>query len=351
MPFIFLFHLKKKEKFLIVPFLLSSIYVGHVSMRAVMNWGKMDFQRSQNLHKTFLSPNVNPENIPQQLTKNDNDINTIDKTLSYYKDLLINIDASLSKIGISSYTLLFYLKQSLGLNNNYLVYPTFHFSQIELFIKLTLSLSLIAAAVYFKIYSFIFYLLAYLPISGFFYIPYFKYSQVADHWNYLGLIGILLLFSKILQKILNYLKFKKDFFQFFVAIFIILFLSSKTFYYSSSFSNREENFKSNLEVNPESKILQEYLMHLFLERQANNESEFMSLMEKIYANPERTNQENLYFTPDEAPEVFKAKIFYRAGLLPEALKELDAFLRKNPQHNEAQILWAILGRLHRTASK
>jgi tetratricopeptide (TPR) repeat protein len=350
MPFIYFFHLKKKDKLLIIPFLVLSLYTGHVSMRAVMTWGKDDFQRAQNLHQSFLSSSVTTENIPQQPIKSD-DIKIIDKTFTYYKDLIVNIDASLSKIGISSYTLLFYLKQALALNNNYLVYPTFHFSQGELFIKLAFSLTLIAGALYFKIYSFIFYLLAYLPISGLFYIPYFKYSQVADHWNYLGLIGILLLFSKILQNILNYLKFKKDFFQFFVATFIILFLSSKTFYYSSSFSNREENFKSNLEVNPESKILQEYLMHLFLERQANNESEFMSLMEKIYANPERSNQESLFFTPDEAPEVFKAKIFYRAGLLPEALKELDAFLRKNPQHNEAQILWAILSRLHRTASK
>jgi tetratricopeptide (TPR) repeat protein len=349
MPLLFLFHLKKREKLLVVPFLLFSIYAGHSSMRAVMEWGKDDFKRSQTLHHAFLSEKVNPE---QQITSSAPiaPASSETKTFHYYQGLISNLKATLSKIGLSSYTLLFYVKQAFAFTNNYLVYPLFHFHPTELFLKLSLSFSLIVGALYFGSYSFLFYLLAYLPISGLFYIPYFKYSQVADHWNYLGLIGILLFFAQIFEKLTDYLKVKKDFIKFFITFFSLLLFTIKTFQYSSSFANREENFKANLEATPNSKILQEYLMHLFLEKESSNEAEFLQLMETIYANPER-DKENLFFTPDEAPEVLKAKIYYRAGLLPEALKELDGFLRKNPQHNEAQILWAIISTLHRGAPK
>ena len=314
-----------------------------------MEWGKDDFQRSQVIHHSFLSAKVSPEKaLTPQTTKLP--ITEENKTFAYYQNLVFNLKATLSKIGLSSYTLLFYLKQSLTFTNNYLVYPLFQFGPMELFLKLTLSLSLVMGALYFGSYSFLFYLLAYLPISGLFYIPYFKYSQVADHWNYLGLVGILLFLSQGMKKFSETLSAKKDFIQFFLMVFVILFMTIKTFQYSSSFSNREENFKTNLAANPNSKILQEYLMHLFLEKESNNEAQFLGLMEKIYANSER-EKENLFFTPNEAPQVLKAKIYYRAGLIPEAIKELDGFLRQNPQHNEAQILWAILIKLHRGASR
>lgn len=90
------------------------------------------------------------------------------------------------------------------------------------------------------------------PYSGFFYVPFMKYSPTSDHWAYLMTIPLSILLMKLFHE-----KFKLK--QTYLYLFIAL-LSIKTIYhgYLFNYKNYEFLFNQNIKENPTNKFLYLY---------------------------------------------------------------------------------------------
>ena len=94
-------------------------------------------------------------------------------------------------------------------------------------------------------------ILAFIPISGIFYIPFMKYAPISDHWAYSLTPSLCFL----LVKFVGYLK--KDIF-FLSLTFYFTFL---TFNYGKIFNNHETMLLRNIRNNPSSAFLYSYLAY------------------------------------------------------------------------------------------
>lgn len=180
--------------------------------------------------------------------------------------LLSAEDRSLSFKNITS-NISFYIGHFIWQNYNSLVYPKWiHHSLTSVITKLSaiiFIMLLMLTSLYKKesrkiiFISGCMFACLILPVSGIEYVPYMKFSPVADHWAYGGIIGLAGLLISLVEFHPNT--------RFIIAPILLIF-TVKTFLYNKTFNNQEENIENALRYNPKEGSLLLALMESYREK-------------------------------------------------------------------------------------
>lgn len=128
----------------------------------------------------------------------------------------------------------------------------------------------------------------FLPISGIIYVPYMKFSFVADHWAYVMLIGMSLVAVQLIEKL--ELKLSQKSLQSVLIIFL-MFLAYNQTTYSKLFNSTEEMLERNIAENPGAGFLYEYLARIYKEKNNHPKArEYLKLGLKVNPASQVLNQ-------------------------------------------------------------
>lgn len=260
-----------KKVLLLLPFFLISGLLGIESMKGVSSANselvhierfhedyfkkKKDFLEKNKV--TISNPNLNKVKtiyVPKV------DYNKYINTVKAYAKSIFNVDPLLLKTSVILSSLGFYLKGSLGLTINRIVYPDLDLTDFNTYLSMTGALILLSLSVFLPkalvpYLALCFFL--YLPVCGLFYIPYMQYSYVADHWFYPALAFLLVIFFSFVVK--RYSQVKANLI---ITILMTLFLI-QTFSYTSRLSDSREYFYEELKRHGgKSQIINEYVIQL-----------------------------------------------------------------------------------------
>lgn len=244
------FLLKKKHVVLWLVLLFSlSAWRGSLTMGGAVNTpiekrSSHHYLVFDKMHQATLSHSFLSQTKKNSITNKYDGRSLIQKAAAKIHLVLSSFGHYLTNL-YSSENLFFYAKtETLSLVNTF---------QGILFLGVTLFIILFKKFKLFHILSsFILFLCLYIPISGIFYIPYMKYSFVADHWFYAPLIGLLMMVSILMNKIDKtvYIKSLKVLF-----LFSILNFSYSSFNYSQLFSSPVDLLTHNIKHNPKQSFL------------------------------------------------------------------------------------------------
>ncbi len=104
----------------------------------------------------------------------------------------------------------------------------------------------------------------FVPISGVLYIPYMKYSYVADHWAYVLTAGMAWLLIQLLEEAERVLP--KSFDLRAVCLIILFLFAAMQSRYGRIFNNTTEMLERNITYAPDSPFPYQYLARLYIEQ-------------------------------------------------------------------------------------
>ncbi len=184
--------------------------------------------------------------------------------LGYKKSLFEKeLHGIINKLFISCNNFVFYIQSFVVPTNSMLIYPQYQIRGVRPVLNLILTLGFfIFASIYIlKKYSFrkelffgiLFFVVGFIPVSGIVYVPYMKFSYVADHWNYLGSMGLCILIIFFYHKLnecfaLKYKRYTKPIVNLLMAMLVMLFVYN-AYTYSRIFNNKTKLLKHNVAQN------------------------------------------------------------------------------------------------------
>lgn len=169
----------------------------------------------------------------------------------------------------------FYFSSFFTFNDRYLFQPPFlqnNFTakvfNLFAFTSLIIAIALITKKHTERLYNarnyMVLLLALFLPISGIVYIPFMKYSPVADHWFYLAILPLAYLLIEFMTfaakkfKLMNYFRSLH-----FIFAIPLVFFSIESFRYGSLFNDHERLFLSNIDAYPHNVFLYRYLAQYY----------------------------------------------------------------------------------------
>lgn len=326
-----------------ISFFLISLFLGTITTKGIVAREKESDEMlrydSKIIFKPVKSIDIKKHYNFDESSKNENLMTYLKSNFSYIGTLAGALN---SKLAITSYNLVFYLKSYLGINQYMPVYPKPKAGSFELIFSIFLSGILFYLFLFeqnntFKFCS-ILLILSFIPISGLFYIPYFKFSSVADHYIYPSLAFISFLFIyKVKDK--KYVKV--------VSSLLALVLVAQTTIYTQRYKSTDEMFKFNLKKY-DSTILHEYLTEHY-KNAKNFEKALDHVLRADTILPNRmviimniayiSNQVRANNLTYEA--IIKvASIYHAHGKYQLAMNELSRFAEDVPKHYRASLILA-----------
>lgn len=195
----------------------------------------------------------------------------------------------LLKLHLISRNFLFYVSNFLIPHNFLFIYPKWelHSAVGALSVSLFLLISIAMGYSLFKVKErsqlvpIALVVAGFIPISGVIYIPYMKYSYVSDHWAYVmcgGLALVLVQFAALAEK-----KFKIKSLNgaLFLFVFVIGIQQAR---YGRLFNSTREMLRHNIDENPKSVFLYQYLARLYL-NEAQREDAYNLIEEGLKVAP------------------------------------------------------------------
>ncbi len=257
-PFILLYiwRNKKSSRLYLIPFFILSFYVGVQNIKGITatpgNTIRVeDFYKNENISNEGIDSTQRVINIIHE-RKSYSLINKYSEYVKAYIESIDSTDVIIGKINHSITNYIFYLRSTFGLVPNWLVHKL-TYSKMLVSISILFFILLLIIAVCLKTFRFSFLasILFFIPISGFFYVPYMEFSPVAEHWFYTSLSFTLLMISNLITS--------KRYSQ---IIFTTLFFVSTIALVQQSLNlrNTKDYFYKNLSYIPDSAILYEYLI-------------------------------------------------------------------------------------------
>ncbi|EQC45285.1 glycosyltransferase family 39 protein [Bacteriovorax sp. Seq25_V] len=175
------------------------------------------------------------------------------------------IDNSISRIRIILFTTSFYFKKFLLFGKNSLLYKYNYIGTLEELYSVITFIFLMSSVFVLKLpfQKFVtvalIYLLSHLPVSGLAYVPYMKYSLVADHWAYLSIAPLSLLFSIFLYSLLAKYSIQKRTVMI-LSLVTLLITIGNSVNYIKIFTNKEALLEQSRTINTtEPALALEYL--------------------------------------------------------------------------------------------
>lgn len=183
----------------------------------------------------------------------------------------------LLKLHLISRNFLFYISNFLVPHNFLFIYPKWELhsvlgaASVSLFLLISIGISYALLKVKERIHLIPIALLVagFIPISGIIYIPYMKYSYVADHWAYVMCGGLALLTVQLVTLAEKRLKIKSLNGVLFIFVFI---LGAQQANYGRLFNSTKEMLRNNINENPKSVFLYQYLARLYLNEAQRQEA-------------------------------------------------------------------------------
>ena len=155
------------------------------------------------------------------------------------------------------------------------------------------------------VYGTFFYFLHLFPVSGVTYVPFMKYSFVADHWAYIGLTGIALIFSTVFYAFMNLIKKWKIIYKvsplIMTAILCAYIFQSKS--YAEIFSKKPLSYHHTAKHNPAATMPQLMLALHYYHQQEWRKS-IAILNEALKTQPENLSYYSLLYL------IFKQSFFH-----------------------------------------
>lgn len=261
-PILFLIILIKRQQntilkkiILIIPFVLISINFSSETIRGI---------NSSNMEKRFST--IHNESTLLSTSKQETII-----VKPIWSSLANIMDKISMKLIITSQNFIFYAGKFILPINQIFMYPKWKLASFfntipMIFLLMTIAIAALGKFHRYKIpskqrKSLIFFILCFIPISGIVYIPYMKYSYVADHWSYFPIIGLTALFLSSIGHFSETVK-KQKIAHAFLVIFV-LFLAFQTYNYSKIFNNQETLLEKNLTINPGELFLYKFLAQIY----------------------------------------------------------------------------------------
>lgn len=296
---------KSKIILKLLPFLIISVFSTIITLKGIST-RKNEITSSKQYEKFLIkdskdisSPDTIYLRTDRKLVVNDLD-SYLNGVIAYVKNL-ISVDKIFIKYGLIADNFVFYSRLFLGIGQYWPIYKKTDFNSFIGSFTIYLFSILIFLFLFYvldhdirkKIFLL---LLVFLPISGLFYVPYFKFSSVADHYIY----SALFIFVLILQRIIQNRRF---------YIFFILVLSIQTFSYTFRYSNTYKLFSENLKYYPNA------LIHEYLAQNTINTKPSESLEHAISANLISPNRLNVIsYVAAQAKDINNAYIFRDAQI-------------------------------------
>jgi tetratricopeptide (TPR) repeat protein len=110
------------------------------------------------------------------------------------------------------------------------------------------------------------------PALGFLEIYFFRFAPVADHWQYLGCIGVFALLVGSVHRLVELLPITRPV-AIIASVLALVFLGDSSHQYAYAFHNSEALFQDSLSKNPDSVMVRFNLGTLLQERNALDEAE------------------------------------------------------------------------------
>lgn len=276
LPFLvlYMFIKAKRNLLLVIPFFLVSLISGIENIKGI-TVSKSQSIKVEHYEDNYFKDNVIKENLDKDIQvqlKNNNRntaISFFDESLislNNYKSYIYNyfknsfsLKKNFLKLNISINAFSHYFISLTGIPLNYIVYPNLDLNSTSSTLTIILFFILLMLTILFyrKIIDFYFLGIVFLfiPISGYFYVPYMEFSFVADHWFYGSFIFVIFYIANKTKNSHN-LKIK-----YFLGVFTI-FLIIKSTFLNFSLSSTKDHLYKNLSAVPQSIILREYLLEI-----------------------------------------------------------------------------------------
>jgi len=125
----------------------------------------------------------------------------------------------------------------------------------------------------------------FIPVSGIVYIPFMKYSPVADHWFYFAVMPLSYLLIELIVYISDRFALRKHFRSLYILFAIpLVFFSIESFRYGSLFNDHESLFLSNIDAYPHNVFLYRYLAQ-FYEKQGDIKNSKIMIEQGLMLHP------------------------------------------------------------------
>lgn len=125
----------------------------------------------------------------------------------------------------------------------------------------------------------------FIPVSGIVYIPFMKYSPVADHWFYFAVMPLSYLLIELIVYISDKFALRKHFRSLYILFAIpLVFFSIESFRYGSLFNDHESLFLSNIDAYPHNVFLYRYLAQ-FYEKQGDIKNSKIMIEQGLMLHP------------------------------------------------------------------
>lgn len=315
---IYLFY-KKGKNYIhwVIPFFILSAYVGIQTINGVRFSEVEQYYKNKVYLKQFEPLASDGKEIKNYLIKdNINYLPAMDNDREAFEHYL-------TQMRIIGFTNAFYIKKFLLIGDNSFFYKHNYFKTIEeyssyiiaaIFFILFFGLFL-ASKKHYQIFSL--YLIFLLPVSGIVYVPYMKYSLVADHWACLALIPTCVIFIFITEKLIKNNK-KRDFFFF----FFLGYMAMINFNYLKIFSNKEKLLQHSSLINKtDTTLALEIVNDLYKNKDDKLEATLKTMLQNtFYANS--------FFFIDQVYEIAYEKGLYDIVEIV-LFKKASIFLKDN----------------------
>jgi hypothetical protein len=288
LPFVLLISMLRKNPFLFlkrikifIPIALFGLFVVYKSMTGIHSSA---YELS--VSKVYMVDKVLQYKTPLEILEEEVTFNKFESAEEYYrkyqeyeqnKNNLLNprriVGRYLLKLNLMVSNSVFYLEKFYMPLNQMLFYPKNDFELLKVFflcfvVGTTFCISVLnfMSKSYrsdenrFLFFGLGIFIAGFIPISGIAYIPFMKFSFVADHWGYIGAMGLSLFTVALASK---YIKNRKIFNI--LMISFIVFLSIRTSYYSKLFNDHKGLISYNISQNPTNEFLYKYLGKLYLD--------------------------------------------------------------------------------------
>lgn len=275
----------KKSFIFVIPFFITSLIYGLINIKGIthilteiqyMNKPVEQAVVSKNFSRSQALGTKNKE-IGDQKEVNFN-INILGEITSGSKHYFTNLTDAHNLLGkyiLSLQNFGRFILSSIGLYDFYPFYEKNLQTILSpwLYVYTFIGIFTLYALVTFYSHSVILLFALFIPISGFFYIPYMKFSYSSDHWFYTPLIGLIIFLSQKLVRTKTA-----------VSIFTIIFISY--LYTQYKFTTFEKLLKMNAAAYSNNIILEHQTRQML---RAGKSREVLKMYSKAYIQDEREN--------------------------------------------------------------
>lgn len=331
----------KDKWLLLVPFFVLSVITGIENFKGVVSQ-PLDLAKIKNYHQTYLgknkvvdlkvqSPGQKSQFIQAKTYKKEQLVlKQYISGISSYTRSILNLDTFFIKTIVAANSYSHYIKSTLAIGLNNIIYPNLNLAKKKSYILSSIIIFILLFLVWIKKVNLTLLTLSFLlflPISGYFYVPYMDYSYIADHWFYTSLPFTIMAFVICFKNKAS--NFSLPFILYFFPFLCIL----QTTLYTNRLSDTKSYFYDSLKLPSVNKqIIYEYLVEI--EQRDKNYNQALDNAKKAYAHA--SNKKELLaksiiylsnLVGDKKSEyeykIQLSKTYYKKNNIPLALKVLE----------------------------